>query len=352
MLSVYRRHRKNCPNAHDRIAKRGCRCIWWATGTLEGRPYRKSLKTANHDRAEQIVREIESGKPAPKVVAPRSLTYDEASQRFIRKLQAENRTADTVRKYRLLFKELGEHGKFITDFSIDTLSDFRDEWKEAPVTRNKKLDRLKSFFRYAHDAGWVSQNPAKLLKPASVRDALVQPFSTKDQTLLLTKPSTRILKCFVRILFYSALRISDVCMLKPGDFDGNRIRRVNQKNNETVFIPIPPDLKTELDLLPLNGGYYFLRGQSEKHYTQSDAWRTILNEAFKESIPDFHPHRFRHTAAVNWLASGLTMEEVAALLGNSVKIVEKHYASFCPARQETLERKLAQTWNTKLVRVK
>jgi integrase/recombinase XerD len=352
MLSAYRRHRKNCPNVHDRVAKKGCRCVWWATGTLEGRPYRKSLKTANHERAEQIMREIEAGTFVPKKAAPTILAFDEASQRFIRKLQAENRAPDTIRKYRLLFSELAPHGRLITDFTVDTLSDFRAEWQESPVTRNKKLDRLKSFFRYAHDAGWISHNPTKLLKPASVRDALVQPFSPNQQSLLLTKPQTRILRCFVRILFYSGLRISDACMLRPEDFDGNRIRRVNQKNNETVFIPIPPDLKAELDLLSLNSGYYFLRGQSEKHYTQSDAWRTILNDTFKESIPDFHPHRFRHTAAVNWLASGLSMEEVAALLGNSVKIVEKHYASFCPARQETLERKLSQAWSTKLVRVK
>jgi integrase len=181
----------------------------------------------------------------------------------------------------------------------------------------------------------------------------VKPFTPKEQALLLSKPQTRLLRCFVEILYHSALRISDACMLRPDDFDGTKIRRVNQKNQETVFIPIPPDLKSELDKLPLNGGYYFLQGQSEKHYTQTDAWRTILNDAFKKDIPGFHAHRFRHTAAVNWLASGLTMEEVAALLGNSVQVVEKHYASFCGARQETVARKLESTWaKPKLQRVK
>src|SRR6516162_680266 len=84
MLSVYRRHRKNWPNAHDRVSKKGCRCKWWATGTLEGHPYRKRPKTANHDRAEQIVREIEAGTFAP-IAAPTFLTYEDASQRSVRK---------------------------------------------------------------------------------------------------------------------------------------------------------------------------------------------------------------------------------------------------------------------------
>jgi len=71
---------------------------------------------------------------------------------------------------------------------------------------------------------------------------------------------------------------------------------------------------------------------------------------YKESVPDFHAHRFRHTAAVNWLANGFTMEEVAALLGNTVKVAEKHYASFCPSRQEIVERKMQQMWKPKLVK--
>lgn len=345
MLHIYRRHRTKCQfRKTDKV--KSCQCALWVKGTIEGAPYQRSLKTRNFDRAQTLARKLEAG-----AVPHPSLTFQEASATFLKKLMAENRTSDTIRKYHLLFSQLSPIGKSLTDFTFDALLKFQAEWTESPVTRNKKLDRLKAFFRFAHDAGWISKNPARLLDPASVRQEIVTPFSPEEQQIILGKPQTRQLRCFVRILYYSALRISDTCMLRPQDFDGSRIRRANQKRGQ-VFIPIPPDLKAELDKLPLNGGYYFLQGQSEKHYTQSDAWRTILNGVFKESVPGFHAHRFRHTAAVNWLASGLTMEEVAALLGNSVKVVEKHYASFCPSRQEVLQKKLERTWKPKLVRVK
>ncbi|HUP04472.1 MAG TPA: tyrosine-type recombinase/integrase, partial [Bryobacteraceae bacterium] len=345
MLTAYRRHRATCKFKSDRASKK-CRCALWADGTLEGEPYRKSLKTRSFERAQQIIRDIEDGK---KPEAP-VITIKQAIRTFTDDLQARSRAADTIRKYRLLFTQLSAFAdrrglSAITEFTFDVLVQFRGLWEEkGTATRNKKLDRLKAFFGFAHDAGWIAQNPTRAIKPASAHAPMVKPFSTSDQALLLAKPQTRALKCFVRVLYHSGLRISDACMLRPEDFDGNKIRRVNQKNQETVFIPIPPDLKRELDLLPLNGGYYFLQGQSEKHYTQTDAWRTILNDAFKKDVPGFHAHRFRHTAAVNWLASGLTIEEVAALLGNSVKVVEKHYASFCGARQETVERKLQAIW--------
>ncbi len=42
-----------------------------------------------------------------------------------------------------------------------------------------------------------------------------------------------------------------------------------------------------------------------------------MNDMFKIDVPGFHCHRFRHTAAVNWLTANppLTIEEVAGLLG-------------------------------------
>ena len=56
MLSIYRRHRAKCKFAEDRVSKK-CRCTLWATGTLEGKPYRRSLKTRSFERAEQLKRE-------------------------------------------------------------------------------------------------------------------------------------------------------------------------------------------------------------------------------------------------------------------------------------------------------
>jgi len=41
------------------------------------------------------------------------------------------------------------------------------------------------------------------------------------------------------------------------------------------------------------------------------------------------------------------MEEVSILLGHSsVRITEKHYASWVPARQEILKSHVAKTWDT------
>jgi len=64
-------------------------------------------------------------------------------------------------------------------------------------------------------------------------------------------------------------------------------------------------------------------------------------------IPGAHPHRFRHTFAVELLKKGVPMEEVSVLLGHSsVRITEKHYASWVQSRQDILRAHVAKTWES------
>jgi integrase len=355
VITIYRRHTEKCKFVGDRVSKK-CRCSLWATGTLEGQPYRKSLKTRSFERAQQLVRDIEDGK-APETP---SITLAHATAAFLADRQAQNRASDTIRKYRLLFSHLDKFAEgcnlgAIQDFTFEQLVAFRSGWIERGInTKNKKLDRLKAFFGFCHDAGMVLKNPATAIKPATAPRVRVQPFSPEEQAKILAKPETSRIRAYVHTLYHSGLRISDACFLRPEDFDGNCIRRVNRKNQAEIYVPIPPYLKADLDKFPLSGGYYFLIGESENLHTQTDAWRTILNDLFKSEIPGFHPHRFRHTRVVEWLAHGLTLEEISGMIGTSVKILEKHYASFAPARQQVVADKLNRLWSAKpkLVRVK
>jgi hypothetical protein len=47
-------------------------------------------------------------------------------------------------------------------------------------------------------------------------------------------------------------------------------------------------------------------------------------------------HRFRHTLATEILSNGGTVQDAADILGNSRRIIEKHYAKWIKARQERM----------------
>jgi hypothetical protein len=62
-----------------------------------------------------------------------------------------------------------------------------------------------------------------------------------------------------------------------------------------------------------------IEGGKNNLHTQTDAWRTILNDLYNSEVPGFGPHRFRHTRVVEWLAAGITLEEISGMVVTSVR---------------------------------
>ncbi|MGE0406544.1 MAG: hypothetical protein AB7O65_09605 [Candidatus Korobacteraceae bacterium] len=56
--------------------------------------------------------------------------------------------------------------------------------------------------------------------------------------------------------------------------------------------------------------------------------------SLRSYIRNLHPHRFRDTFAVDMLARGASIYDVAKLLGDTIETVEQHYAEFVNVLQE------------------
>jgi integrase len=77
-----------------------------------------------------------------------------------------------------------------------------------------------------------------------------------------------------------------------------------------------------------------------------DDLRLLMQEA-KLWIAGNTSHRFRDTAVDYWLGQGWSMTEVAAALGDTVAVCERHYASLASHRmQERLARLPRRSWET------
>lgn len=71
----------------------------------------------------------------------------------------------------------------------------------------------------------------------------------------------------------------------------------------------------------------------------SERWRDNLKKVFKLAGPFAerpHHHRFRHTFARILLQKGVTIADVAELIGDKEEVVRRHYARWVPERQERL----------------
>ena len=152
MLTIYRRHRKDCRQRAKGRKHRHCQCPIWVDGALGGKEMRESLKLRDWQRAQEMIREWEAEDRCTRQ-QEQQVTIKDAHEKFIADAEARKLNDSTLYKYRLLFRQLDGFAEtyklqFLIQLDLDTLGTFRATWTEGPRTSLKKLERLRAFMRF------------------------------------------------------------------------------------------------------------------------------------------------------------------------------------------------------------
>ena len=135
------------------------------------------LGICNWGSAQAIVRDWEAR------IDGRSQTVPEAFGYFLADCVARNLKAETIAKYRLLQREMIAS---FTHHSIDSLrlqeiSAYREMVGQlAPVSARKKIERMRTFFKFCEQRKWSDENPAVFLKPPRATFSPTLPFSSEE----------------------------------------------------------------------------------------------------------------------------------------------------------------------------
>ena len=347
MLTLYRRHSQDCPNCADPYIKKDGKpgCPMWVRGVKDGVPVKYSLKTRSWEAAAEKIKPKPVQGPArpTKAIAEAAEAYEKD---VVKRL-----APSTYRKHHYLMEAFQDYCrkrflKTLDQLTTENLREFRHTWADKDRTARKKLERLRSFLKFAIDSGWMEKDPTRSIAIRKAAPAPTLPFSKEEMGKILDACCDSWTLAFVLTLRYTGLRISDVSLLKDSHFDGRRVFLHQTKTGEPVWVPVPPIVADALKRLTPRGGYFFLRGESTKLETVTDLWRRQLKAVFKTAgISGGHPHRFRDTAACEWLMAGVPIEEVATLLGHaSIAVTQKSYAPWIRGRQERLEKIIAETF--------
>jgi len=151
------------------------------------------------------------------------------------------------------------------------------------------------------------------------------------------------IRAFTLVLRWTGLRIRDVVRLQPNAVRNSYVVLRAQKNGKLVKILVPQIVTDELRKIENGSEYYFWSGLGNPKSCVGD-WQRTLRRLSEISGVHIHAHRWRHTFATDLLSKGVPVSEVAALLGNSIRIVEKHYNQFIQARQDALDEAVKKTW--------
>lgn len=358
MLTVYRRHQKNCAHRAEGRKYRRCRCPIWADGFLNGVEIRESLELRDWDKAQLRIREWEAeGRMLPTASELNAVTVDKVCSDFLADAESRELQDSTLRKYRQLVKQMKAFAAregllFIKQWDIEATRRFRQSWQDKGLTVVKKLERLRALFRFALDSKWIVENPAAKLKNPTFKPTPTMPFSQDEMVSILAacnrhQGNRNRVRALVLLLRYTGLRIGDAVRLARDRVVGNRLFLYTQKTGVLVWVPLPDFVIEALNSFePMNKTYFFWSGASSRDGV-ARTYMTRLNRVFKlAGIPNGHAHRFRDTFAVELLLAGVPLERVSVLLGHgSVKVTEKHYSPWVLARQEQLEADVKRTWD-------
>jgi integrase len=352
MLTVFRRHLKSCKFAGKGRAHRHCQCPISVEGRLDGKVIRRSLDVRSWEAAQKKVREWESAG----TVTAEIPSVEDATDRFIEDLKSRGLSADTIRKFELLRDEITSlfSGVRVDRITPDDLGRFKEGWKLRPSTTAKKLERLRSFFKFCLDREWIERNPASALRAPKEISIEKKPFDENElEKIAWAIPLFPIkgiygeqnrerIKAFISVLRWTGLRIRDVVQLKRSAVDEKYITVRTHKNGKPVQLPVHPEIHKALS--KMNGHeYLFWSGEGNPKSCVGD-WQRTLRRLGAVAGVHVHAHRWRHTFATQLLSKGVPVSEVAAILGNSPRIVEKHYSQWIQARQTALEAAVKGTW--------
>ena len=222
-------------------------------------------------------------------------------------------------------------GEIDSDFVRSWIVSLMDE-KLSPVSVNRKLSSLKSFFKFLMKRGIVSANPLRLVSGPKTKKPL--PYFIKDSELEALLDGDGFDEDFegvrdrliLEMLYDTGVRRSELVGLQDVDIDYDAMLiKVTGKRNKQRLIPFAERLKnlmlayTEVRNREVGAGsgWFFVRKNGEQLSTG------ILYTIVKKKLSDIptlvkcSPHVLRHSFATSMLNNGAELNAVKELLGHS-----------------------------------
>ncbi len=394
-VSVYARHSASC-GKKDHPYWRRCRCPKWLYINEDGKRAQRSAKTRSWDRADETRRALERElelmalqkqagndqlrQPATLArleVTEGPITLAIAVQRFLAAKKKENLAEATIYKLTTIFEKQmlswarASRITSLEEIGAPELETLRETWKDEPLARKKKQERVIGFFFYCVRMGWLKSNPAVLLGRIKVQQKPTDYFPQDEFRKIVdatyvynpkawnTEPrnqATRV-RTLILLMRWSGLSIGDAVALKRSNLnDNDELLLYRAKTGQPVYVPLPADVAQALRNIPPgpvpNPLYFFWSGNGKLKSAVSD-WQRSLRRVFElaeikhedGTKKRCHAHMFRDTFAVECLLAGLPLDQVSVLLAHkSIKTTERHYAPWVRARQEQLAISVRKTW--------
>lgn len=253
---------------------------------------------------------------------------------YLASLMAANRSRATVRTYRnilgRLSKTLGPTQR-VQEIKTADLAHYLAALREgslSPAYVSLCGRVVKSFFGWLTEAREIKVNPMAAITPRSPAWNPVPPYSEDELRLLIGATITPIERAAIVLLVDTGMRASELTGLRMQDVDLERgLIRVHGKGGKPRTLALNDQPRRELEAYltstAVADGCLWPKGFNYQtvHYLVGHVGR-------RAGVPGVHPHRFRHTFAMRFLAETGNALALQSLLGHtSLTMVQRYIAA-------------------------
>lgn len=239
-------------------------------------------------------------------------------------------SSGTLENYKIIlnvfFKEIKKQPQFITANEIRGFLYIYQEQKGVSYrTIDKYREYITRFFTWAHNEGYISNNPAANIASIKYEEKPREALTQVELEYLRMACETVRERAIVEFLYSTGARVSELTIIKKSDvnwyeksvrlFGKGRKHRISFINAKAEVA-----LKKYLESRNDDCEYLFVTVKKPYRNLSKDAIekivRNIANRASKNVDKHITPHILRHTTATMALQSGMPISDISKLLGH------------------------------------
>jgi site-specific recombinase XerD len=249
---------------------------------------------------------------------------DELLDAFISAKTVGGRSEQTINRYRYVVKSMLKQVNVpinrINVYHLRNYMMYKKDTGSSERTIEGYREVFSSFFGWLYREKLIDENPCANLEPIKQPKMVKNPFMDVEIEMIREVCETDRDKALINFLLSTGCRVNEVSRLNVEDIDFQNLEvKVLGKGNKERIVFLD-DITAMLLKRYLknrkNGSEALFCGKRSNRMTTGGIRFALKTLEKKAGVQNVHPHRFRRTLATNLINRGMSIHEVAAILGH------------------------------------